>query len=120
MLHHAWLLISGGMTSWHRTKMFIEHASAFDSDAIHVLVGVLVQLLLALVSRRSIANWLPWVAVLVLAVANEIVDLWIEQWPDPAMQYGESAKDIMLTMALPTVLLAAVRLWPSLFSARRN
>ena len=70
--------------------------------------------------------WSPWscaaacrlhflAALLVLTLLNECVDLWVEQWPDKAMQYGESAKDILLTMTLPTVLMFAVRLRPNLF-----
>jgi hypothetical protein len=39
----------------------------------------------------------------------------MEQWPDLAVQYGESAKDILLTMTLPTVLLVMARAWPQLF-----
>ena len=46
------------------------------------------------------------------------VDFWIERWPDLWMQLGESAKDILLTMALPTVLMFAVRSRPNLFRAR--
>lgn len=114
-MHDLWGLVTGGMTSWYRTKMFIEHALVINSDAIHVLVGVFIQLILAALARRSVATWLPWLGVLGLAVANEAVDLWIEQWPYPAMQYGESAKDILLTIALPTILLVAVRLRPNLF-----
>jgi hypothetical protein len=44
--------------------------------------------------------------------------LWIEQWPDLSMQYGESVKDLLLTMALPTLLLVAARLRPQLFGQR--
>jgi diacylglycerol kinase len=97
--------------------MFVEHASIVSSDAIHVLVGVLVWMLAALITRRSLATWLPWLAVLALALLNEAVDLAVERWPDLAMQLGESAKDIWLTMTLPTLLLIAVRLRPNLFRA---
>lgn len=116
MLHRLWELITGGMTSWYQTKMFIEHASVFSSDALHVIVGVLLWIVLALLLRRGLAEWLPWLAVAALLVANEGVDLWVERWPDAAMQYGESAKDVLLTLALPTLLMAAVRLRPALFT----
>ena len=46
---------------------------------------------------------------------NEAVDLWVERWPDPGMQYGEGAKDVLLTMALPTILIWAARWRPDLF-----
>ena len=103
------------MAWWFHTKMFIEHASVISSDAMHVLAGVLIQLLGAVTFRRSIANWRPWFGVLALTLLNEFIDLWMEQWPDLAVQYGESAKDILLTMTLPTVLLVVARLRPQLF-----
>lgn len=113
-LRHA---VTGGMTSWYQAKMFIEHASVVNSDGLHVLVGVLAWIAVAMAVRRSLSAQLPWLVLFVLTLLNECVDLWVEQWPDKAMQYGESAKDILLTMTLPTVLMFAVRLRPNLFRA---
>ena len=113
-LRHA---VTGGMMSWYQAKMFIEHASVVNSDGLHVLVGVLAWILVAMVVRRSLSARLPWLVLLVLTLVNECVDLWVEQWPVKAMQYGESAKDVLLTMTLPTVLMFAVRLRPNLFRA---
>jgi hypothetical protein len=100
--------------------MFIEHASAVSSDALHVLVGTLVWILAAIILRRNLSTLIPWTLVLGLTLSNEVVDLWIERWPDLAMQYGESAKDIVLTMTLPTVLLLLARTQPGLFHAFRR
>lgn len=100
------------MLGWFDFKTFLEHASAISNDAVHVLVGGFGTLLVAFVTRRSIADWLPWLFVLFGALANEAVDLWVEQWPNAAMQYGESAKDIALTLAIPTALLAIARRCP--------
>ena len=111
-LRHA---VTGGMLSWYDAKMFIEHASVVNSDGLHVLLGVLGWMLVAMVLRRGLAARLPWLVLLVLTLLNECVDLWAEQWPDKAMQFGESAKDVLLTMTLPTVLALAVRLRPNLF-----
>ena len=113
-LGHA---ITGGMMSWYEAKMFIEHASVVNSDGLHVLIGVLAWILVAMLVRRSLSAPLPWQILLVMTLLNECVDLWVEQWPDKAMQYGESAKDVLLTMTLPTILLFAVRLRPNLFRA---
>jgi hypothetical protein len=115
LLHQLRNFVTGGMASWYRVKMFIEHASIITSDSMHVLAGVLILLLSALILRRSILSWLPWLIVLAMAVANEAVDLWVEQWPDVAMQYRESVKDLLLTMTLPTILLLAARFRPQLF-----
>jgi hypothetical protein len=111
-LRHA---VTGVMMSWYEAKMFIEHASAVSSDALHVLLGVLVWLLIALLLRKPASSLPPMLVLLGLIAFNELVDLWVEQWPSLAMQFGESAKDVLLTMTLPTVLLFAVRLRPNLF-----
>ena len=109
--------VGEGMMSWYRVKMFIERASVISSDAIHVLIGVLVWLVVALVTRRPLSGWLPWLAVLALTLLNEAIDLSVERWPELAMQLGESAKDVVLTMTLPTVLMVAIRVRPNLFRA---
>src|SRR4051812_1193280 len=97
------------MISWHQGKLFVEHSIGINHDALHIIVGMFVWLGLCLVSRRSIASTRPWLWLLAVILWNETVDLWTEQWPDPGMQYGEGAKDILLTMLLPTVLGLLVR-----------
>jgi hypothetical protein len=105
------------MASWHQGKLFIEHAVQISHDSLHLIVGVLVWLVLALVSRRPIPSLIPWLWVLAFILWNETVDLWTEHWPDAGMQYGEGAKDVALTMLLPTVLMFAARTRPDLFRA---
>ena len=110
------------METWHQGKLFIEHSLTIDHDALHVLVGVLLWLALALLLRRPLTSWLPWLWVFAVILWNEAVDLWVERWPDPGQQYGEGAKDLLLTMLLPTVLMVAIRVRPDLFRgvARRK
>lgn len=112
-----WHAVTRGMMSWHQVKMFIEHASVVSSDALHVLLGVLFWILVALLLRKSVSARAPMLVLLGLIVFNELVDLWVEQWPNLAMQLGESTKDVVLTMALPMVLALAVRQRPNLFRA---
>ena len=83
-------VVTGGMMSWYEAKMFIEHASVVNSDGLHVLVGVLVWLLAAVVLRRSLVAPSPWLVLFVLILLNESVDLWAEQWPDMAMQLARA------------------------------
>jgi hypothetical protein len=110
----VWQVIERGMWSWHDFKMFIEHASVVNSDALHVFAGVGVWIVAGL-SMRRLTGWMPWLWVLAAILFNETVDLWVEQWPQRAMQYGESAKDIMLTLSVPTVFSLLVRACPELF-----
>ena len=100
---------------WNSVKTFIEHAFGFSHDALHVEIGVFLQILFALAMRRPLGSLLPWAAIFLLETANESSDLTIERWPDFAMQFGESAKDLTLTMLLPTVLLGLARYQPQLF-----
>ena len=104
---------------WYEFKLFVEHATGASMDALHVVIGVLLQLVAAALMRVSIGTWRPWIAVLVLELCNELVDLSVEQWPPPGMQLGEGSRDLLLTMALPTILLLVVRRWPRLFSEAR-
>jgi hypothetical protein len=108
--------LTAGMMAWYRAKMFVEHAIFFSSDALHILVGMVAWMGIAWLWRRPLSDWRPWLAVLALLVLNECVDLWVERWPDLAMQYGESAKDLLLTMILPTLVMFLVRSTPRLFS----
>jgi hypothetical protein len=102
---------------WYQLKMFIEHASGISMDALHILVGCVIFLVSAQALKRSIAHPLPWLATLVLEIGNEVHDLTIEIWPDPGSQLGEGAKDIILTMALPTLLMLVARWRPMLLGA---
>ena len=120
MLERAWQALTGGMLSWYQAKTFIEHASFVSSDALHVIAGVIVWILIGLALRRPLSSGVPLAWLLAILLFNEVVDLWVERWPDLAMQYGESAKDLMVTMALPVLLMVLVRLRPQLFVRRER
>ena len=119
-MDELWGAITGAMTSWKQGKLFVEHSLSLTNDSLHVIVGVLAWLVLALLLRRPLSSWRPWLALVVLLLLNEVVDRWTERWPNPGHQYGEAAKDLLLTMIVPTVLLFAVRYRPDLFRARRR
>jgi hypothetical protein len=114
----AWSPVLAALASWHQAKLFIEYTVTLDHDALHVIVGVLLWLVLGLLTRRPLASWVPWRLLFAVILWNEIVDLWTEQWPHPSQQYGEGAKDVLITMLLPTILLFAMRLRHDLFRAQ--
>lgn len=103
----GWTQVSAD--DWYQVKLFIEHTSGFSMDALHVIIGVVLQLAIALLFRSSLSRPLPLLAVLALELINEASDFRVEIWPQPGMQFGESAKDIFLTMALPTLLFLIAR-----------
>jgi diacylglycerol kinase len=68
--------------------------------------------------RTRIALIGPWLVVLLLELVNEWNDLQVERWPSLGQQLGEGAKDLALTMLLPTLLLMLARWRPGLFARR--
>lgn len=107
-------------TDWYHIKIFIEQTAGFSHDAIHVLVGGAGPIAIAFLTRRTVASWFPWLVMFALILFNETVDVWIERWPNRMMQYGDGMKDILLTMALPTVLLVTARLAPQIYVRSRR
>lgn len=100
--------------SWYQVKLFVEHASGISMDTLHVIVGVAIFLIAARLLKRSAASMPPWLATLCLELGNEAYDLTVERWPNLGQQLGEGFKDILLTMALPTLLLLVARYRPAL------
>jgi hypothetical protein len=86
-------------------------------DSLHVHVGVLAQIAVALVLRRRLSSIWPWLAVAAAVLANEAYDYRYETWPTRSDQVREGAKDLWNTMLLPTVLLLLARYAPGLFRA---
>ena len=112
-------LVTSVFTDWYSAKIFVERSISVSTDSLHVLAGVALQLLVAFIIRRPLTNWLPWVCVLAALLFNEAVDLWVERWPSLAMQLGESTKDLLLTMVLPTLLALTLRWLPQLSGKTR-
>jgi hypothetical protein len=102
---------------WFTAKMGLESVVIMQSDALHVMGGVLLQLISSAVLRRPISSIAPWVVVLVAELANELIDLKISIWPSLEARVVESATDLVLTMALPTILMWVTRKYPRLVRA---
>ncbi len=102
-------------TSWKETKLFFEHSTNVSNESLHVFAGVLILLLAAGLLTKPISSRWPWLAVLAFACLNESIDLSIGQWPQPGAQFGESVKDVLVTMLLPSVLLLTTRRMPALY-----
>ena len=99
---------------WNEFKELLEHALGFSRDAMHVIAGPIIQIVLAAIFRTSLKHPGPWLVVFALALGNEWYDLSVEEWPSFAEQLGEGVKDVLLTMLLPTLLLVVSRFAPTL------
>lgn len=115
LMHQTWMAFAWGMISWHQGKLFIEHSVNVSHQSLHIFIGLLLWLTFGLVFRRPVTSWRPWLTLFGVILLNEMVDLWMERWPDPGQQYGERAKDLLLTMAAPTIVMLAARARPDLF-----
>jgi hypothetical protein len=104
------------MSEWSDSKHFFERSVSVSPDSLHVAGGVLILLGAAIVLGKPMSSWRPWLALLALICFNEFIDLHVDQWKDRPAQYGESFKDLILTMALPTFLLLFARLFPRMWS----
>ncbi len=105
---------------WYQLKLFAEHSTGISMDALHVIVGVLLLFMIALLFRSSLARPMPLLALLALELINEANDFRVEIWPDPGMQFGEAAKDVVLTMFIPTLIFLVARRRPKLLVQGSN
>ena len=55
-LKGLWRIVTSAMGSWTEGKLFIEHSVSIDHDALHVIVGVLVWLAMAAITRRPLSS----------------------------------------------------------------
>ena len=87
-------------------KLAIVSATGLSKDALHIYVGLGVMLTAAAVLRKPLGSIVPWLLVLTLAVAGELVDMRdnMEYW-----RWGASLHDILNTLFWPTVLLLLAR-----------
>ncbi len=103
---------------WLALKKLVEHASGWPTDTLHVIGGVLLQLILVAWLRRGLADKRPLLLVLILELINEAHDLWVERWPSLPMQMGEGLRDLIGTLLLPTLLWLLARHRPQWLAAR--
>lgn len=78
-------------------------------DALHVHIGLAIFLGVALVFRRSLASWLPWLALLAFELVNELMDMLYWNGSGIGFDLGDSPKDIVNTMFWPTVVFLVAR-----------
>lgn len=103
------------MIDWLSWKREIVAATNLDRDALHIYAAVAVQIAAALIARRKLGDWLPWLAAAAVAFANEAADIWFEYWPtEHALQAAKALHDLVNTMILPTALLLLSRWRPDL------
>lgn len=99
---------------WPAWKGDIVGITDLDRDALHIYAGVGIQIATALLARRKLGDWVPWLVVLLVALLIEAGDVTTEHWHSLALQLGKSVHDVVNTMILPTALMFVARRWPGL------
>lgn len=105
--------------NWYEMKTMAVAFTGWPMDTLHVMAGVVLQLLAATAIGKSLSDARPWAIVLLLELGNEAYDLWFERWPNLYGQVGEGLRDVLATMLLPTLLLLLARKRPRLLCGRR-
>ena len=114
----AQMTLLGAITmTYPEMKSVIEHFTGLEKDALHVHAALLLYILAMVVFRQSRRSRFPWLAVLVIELVNEALDLWSQVAAGSPPLWGESLKDLWNTMLWPTVLLLIGR-YTSLFQHR--
>jgi hypothetical protein len=101
---------------WIAFKNELAHLTV-DRDALHIYAALVVQLVAAILLRKPLGSWLPWLAVLAVELANEAGDILLDE-TEPHIQQWQidgAIHDFLNTMLLPTILMLLVRHRPSLF-----
>jgi hypothetical protein len=117
MLQYSWAALVRGMTLWTHARSFLEQLAGLGHATFAILACTGLWIAAGLLLRRSLAAMVPWAAVLLVSVWNEAAQLVLQHWPDRVWQYRESARDLLLAMLLPTLLMLAIRARPALFQA---
>lgn len=103
---------------WMDFKTGLTDAIGLSRDALHLISGLGIHLFLVLLFRTRFSALWPVGIVALFALGNEWLDLANEDWGEErGRQYQESAKDLVTTMLVPTVLLLLSRFAPSRFAA---
>jgi hypothetical protein len=89
---------------WGPIKTGIEDSLGLSSDAMHIHVGVTLLLFFAWVTRRPLHDWRPWLMLLAVEAANEIIDM-NQRAGSLERNWASSRHDLLNTMFLPTLLL---------------
>lgn len=94
---------------FHNAKLELIDLTQLSKDALHVHISVLIVLLSCWLFNWRVASWRPWLLVLGLALLGEYFDLQFAQiGNDPPRLLG-NLKDILNTLAAPTLLMLAAR-----------
>jgi len=96
-------------TAAQAVKLAIVSATGLSKDALHIYVGLCVFLVVAVASRRSLASWLPFLAVILVASLGEVVDMRDDLSSLGYWRWSAGLHDIINTSLSPGVFFLLAR-----------
>lgn len=90
-------------------KLNITSITGLSKDALHIYVGLATLLTVAVVLRKPLQSYIPWLAVLIVAVAGELVDMRDDLASFGYWRWRASLHDVLNTLFWPSVLLLLAR-----------
>ena len=94
---------------YNTLKTELSDLLGISKDALHIHLGIAIFLIAALVFRRSLANWIPWLVLLAFELVNEFIDIFHLHEGTVSFELEGSLKDILNTMFWPTIVLIIAR-----------
>ena len=90
-------------------KLAIVQATGLSKDALHIYVGLAVMFTAAVVLHKPLRSIVPWLVVLAVAVAGEMIDMHDDITSLGYWRWGASLHDVLNTLFWPSVLLFLAR-----------
>ena len=97
------------MSILQQAKLMVMDVSDLGKDALHIYVGLGVMLLVVIAFKRSLKDWQPLAAVLLVALAGEIWDVIDTFAHGGRVRFDANWKDIWNTSFWPAVLFVLAR-----------
>jgi cell shape-determining protein MreD len=97
------------MSSFQSAKIFLAEVTNLGKDALHIYVGLIVMLAVAVAFKKSLRDWRPLAAVALASVAGEIWDVIDTYSHGGTPKWNANWKDIWNTMFWPTALFLLAR-----------
>jgi len=91
-------------------KLTIVDVTGLSKDALHIYVGLTIFLVTAMVLRKPLRSIFPWLVVLAIAFAGEVLDMRDDVASLGYWRWGASLHDILNTLFWPSVLLLLAKL----------
>lgn len=90
-------------------KLAAVHATGLSKDALHIYVGLAVYIAGAFLTRRRLISWLPFIAVLVVSILGEGLDMADDFRTLGHWRWRANVHDIMNTAFWPAALTLLAR-----------